>query len=155
MPAVTLNRETVYAALFATATAALAAQVPNTFAMTGRRLPPYQRLLAFEAPAFFQAQREEEVVLNSSGIPSHRRLHVDWWVYVWESDDMSVSPATRLNAALDALEAAIKPIFPGAKVQLGVPDVVRHTFIEGTIRTDEGTLGNRALACVPVVVVVA
>jgi hypothetical protein len=55
-----------------------------------------------------------------------------------------------LNPLLDALEAALAPS-PATGIQnLGLPAMVQHAYIAGKIETDEGVLGDQAIAIVPV-----
>jgi hypothetical protein len=62
----------------------------------------------------------------------------------------SAAPATILNPLLDALEAALAPS-PATGIQnLGLPAMVQHPYIAGKIETDEGVLGDQAIAIVPV-----
>jgi hypothetical protein len=51
---------------------------------------------------------------------------------------------------LDALEAALAPS-PVTGIQtLGLPGMVRHVTISGKVETDEGVLGDQAVAIVPI-----
>jgi hypothetical protein len=51
---------------------------------------------------------------------------------------------------VDALERALAPS-PATGVQnLGLPMMVQHAYISGKIETDEGVLGDQAIAIVPV-----
>ena len=55
-----------------------------------------------------------------------------------------------LNPLLDALEAALAPA-PATGIQhLGLPDMIQHAYIAGRVETDQGVLGDQAIAIVPV-----
>jgi hypothetical protein len=67
------------------------------------------------------------------------------------SSDPYLAPASVLNPLIDALEAALAPLpMNGVWQNLGFPASVMHTYINGTIETDEGALGDQAVAIVPV-----
>ena len=76
-------------------------------------------------------------------------LYADFYVYVHSSDPY-LAPATLLNPLLDALEAALAPS-PATGVQhLGLPTMVQHAYIAGKVETDEGVLGDQAIAILPI-----
>jgi hypothetical protein len=55
-----------------------------------------------------------------------------------------------LNPLIDAVEAALAPS-PAAGLQnLDLPAMVQHAAIAGKIDTDEGALGDQAIAIIPV-----
>jgi hypothetical protein len=55
-----------------------------------------------------------------------------------------------LNPLLDSLEAALAPS-PATGIQnLGLPTMVQHVYIQGKIETDEGVLGDQAIAVIPI-----
>jgi len=83
------------------------------------------------------------------GAPVVWTLHADFYLYAHSSDPYT-APATILNPLLDAVEAALAPS-PATGIQdLGMPNVVQHAYISGKIETDEGVLGDQAIAIVPV-----
>jgi hypothetical protein len=84
------------------------------------------------------------------GLPVKYTLKFDFYIYAHSSDPY-LAPASVLNPLIDALEAALAP-FPanGVWQNLGFPAGVMHTYINGTIETDEGVLGDLAIAIVPV-----
>src|ERR1700720_4482232 len=55
-----------------------------------------------------------------------------------------------LNPLLDAFEAALAPSPTTGIQNLGLPQMVQHAYIVGKIQTDEGVLGDQAIAIVPV-----
>lgn len=135
------SRESIYLALFT-----LVAAVPG-FVTTSRRLRHWDDVTAAEQPALFQAQKTE-VAATRFGMPTKWHLHADLALYVNTGQDPTAISATLLNGFIDAIEAALAPN-PGTGVQtLGA--LVSHCWIEGTIQTDEGTLGAQAVALIPI-----
>ena len=60
-----------------------------------------------------------------------------------------MSPSSVMNPLLDAVTAALAPDNPINTAQT-LGGTVAHCWIEGAIETDEGTLGDQAVAIVPV-----
>lgn len=139
-----INREAIYAALFAKlATAA-------SFVTTSRRLKHWNDVPIEQQPALFQAQRNE-VAVTTHGQPTKWTLNLD--VYVYVRTDGEQTPAPLLNPLLDAIEAALAPNAVETVLSLG--GLVHHCRIEGAIETDEGTLGDQAVAIIPVTILVS
>jgi hypothetical protein len=57
---------------------------------------------------------------------------------------------TLLNPLVDAVEAALMPAATTGVQDLGLPAMVQHAYIAGKIETDEGVLGDQAVAIIPV-----
>src|SRR5215472_13054396 len=80
-------------------------------------------------------------------------LLFDLYVYAHSSDQYR-SPAMVLNPLLDAVERALSPLYDpagiGGYTTLGLEPMVRYCRIQGRVETDEGVLGDQALAIVPV-----
>ena len=88
-------------------------------------------------------------LVKALGAPIVWALYVDFFIYV-QSSDPYLAPAVLLNPLLDAIEAALAPS-PATGVQnLGLPAMVQHAYIAGKVETDEGVLGDQAIAIVPV-----
>lgn len=137
-----MNREAIAIALFN-----LAKTAPG-LKTTSRRLKHWSDVPAEEQPALFQAQGKElvDTSLQKMGGPNSHKLQFDLYFYV-KSKDPAIPPSSLLNPLLDAFEAAITPT-PGTNQTLG--GLAQHAFISGSIETDEGTLGDQAMAIVPV-----
>ena len=137
-----MNREAIATALFN-----LVKTAPG-LVTSSRRLKHWSDVPTAEQPALFQAQGKE--VLDTStqklGGPAVHRLNFEIYLYVKSTDPLA-SPATVLNPLLDAVEAALTPTL-GTKQTLG--GLAQHAFISGSIETDEGTLGDQAVAIIPV-----
>src|SRR5271166_3813684 len=69
------------------------------------------------------------------------------------SSNPYAAPAIILNPLLDALEQALAPSMATGIQNLGLPEMVQHAYIAGKIETDEGVLGDQAIAIVPVEIV--
>ncbi|HZT51919.1 MAG TPA: hypothetical protein VFA22_08300 [Stellaceae bacterium] len=138
-----MNREPIYAALFARLAGA------GGFRTMSRRLRHWSAVEAAEQPALFQVQKRE-TAQQADGSPTVWRAELDLYVYCQAPDD-ETAPASVLNPLLDAIEAALEPA--GADLALGAQTLgglVRHCRIAGAIETDEGALGGQAVAIVPI-----
>lgn len=137
-----MNREAIYSALGNL----LLENLPqlNTFS---RILLHWDDVSPNQQPAMFLtmvSQSAEQI----TGFPTKYMLDAKLWIYT-HRDTAGVIPSVALNQILDALDAALKPAAsPLNKQTLG--GLVEHCWINGDIATDEGTLGNQAVATVPI-----
>lgn len=138
-----ISREPIYAALFA-----LVSPAAN-FVTIDRRLRHWSDVTAAEQPALFLSQKSETAVVKAPGAPTVWTLSVDLYVYVHSSDPY-LSPASVLNPLIDAIEGALTPAAASGIQDLGLPAMVQHAYIAGKVDTDEGVLGDQAVAIVPV-----
>ena len=132
-------RESIYAALFTLVSAA-----PGLFTKS-RKLLHWNDVPASQRPALFMAQRRE-TAMQVTGRPTVWTLQVDLYVYV--STLGNDYPGEVLNPILDAITAQLDYPFAGQPQTLG--GLVQWARIEGSIETDEGTLGNDAVAIISV-----
>ena len=136
-------REAIYSALWVLGSSA------GSFASSNRRLRHWADVAPAEQPALFMSEKGGNAVVKALGAPILWTLYADFYIYV-HSDDPYAAPATILNPLLDALEQALAPS-PATGIQtLGLPDMVQHAYIAGKVETDEGVLGDQAIAIVPV-----
>ena len=138
-----IAREPIYAALFALIESAVA------FVTAERRLRHWSDLAPAEQPALFQSQKSETGAVKALGAPTVWTLNVELYLYAHSSDPYQ-APATILNPLLDAVEAALAPAMTTGIQDLGLPAIVQHAYIAGRIETDEGVLGDQAVAIIPV-----
>ena len=138
-----INREPIYAALFGLIESAA------DFAVVDRRLRHWSDVSPAEQPALFMAQKTELASVKTLGAPTVWTLAVDLYLYVHSSDPY-LAPASVLNPLIDAVEAALAPSAMTGIQDLGLPATVQHAYISGKIETDEGVLGDQAVAIVPV-----
>jgi hypothetical protein len=134
-----MNREAIYSALFA-----LVSTAPG-LVTTSRKLLHWNDVQSSARPALFQAQKGETAI-QSTGLPTKWMLGVDIYVYV--STKGTDHPGAVLNPILDAIAAKLDMPFPGQPQTLG--GLVQYARIDGRIETDEGTLGDDAVAIIPV-----
>ena len=138
-----INREPIYAALFGLI------ETAADFAVVDRRLRHWSDVAPAEQPALFMAQKTELASIKTLGASTVWTLAVDLYVYVHSSDPY-LAPATVMNPLLDAVEAALAPSATTGLQDLGLPATVQHAYITGKIETDEGVLGDQAVAVIPI-----
>lgn len=135
----TWSREDVYGALFE-----LFGRIENT-PIKSRKLKHWDDCPEF--PAIYQNQTTEEAKKTGRGLPTIWTLNVDIYIYVSVSEDEE--PAIPLNEMLDKVtEALLPPEIIDNKQTLG--GLVEDCWISGAIQTSEGVLGSKAVAIVPV-----
>lgn len=134
-----MNREPIYSALFAKLAGSAG------YVTTSRRLKHWNDVQPEQQPALYLAQKGE-IALTVRGQPTKWTLTVDVYVYVRTTGEQSPGPL--LNNLLDAIEAALAPnAIENAQTLGGLCEWCR---IEGAIETDEGTLGDQAVAIIPI-----
>jgi len=136
-------REPIYAALFDLAAGAAG------FVTAERRLRHWSDVAPAEQPALFMTQKSEVASVQTLGAPTVWTLLVEFYLYAHSSDPY-LSPATVLNPLVDAVEAALAPAATTGLQDLGLPSMVQHAYIAGKIDTEEGVLGDQAIAIIPV-----
>jgi hypothetical protein len=138
-----IAREPIYAALFDLAAGAAG------FVTAERRLRHWSDVAPAEQPALFMTQKSEIAAVKTLGAPTIWTLLVEVYLYAHSSDPY-LSPATVLNPLVDAVEAALAPAATTGLQDLGLPSMVQHAYIVGKIETEEGVLGDQAIAIIPV-----
>lgn len=143
-----MNRETIAVALFGKVSNA------GSYVTKARVLKHWSDMAPSEFPAVFLCMGPNTNKDPKRGLAPKWELDYQAWIYVMAKDPADV-PSTLLNAALDALEAALTPDVATGVQDLGLPDsasgtCVSHCWLSGTIETDEGTLGQIAVAKVPI-----
>ncbi|MEY2864604.1 MAG: hypothetical protein RLY58_2311 [Pseudomonadota bacterium] len=138
-----INRESIYAALF-DRLSGIAGVVTAS-----RKLKHWSDVPMQEQPAMFVAQGNQTALPGdpSRGLPTKWTLSADVYVYV-NTQNSPDSPSTPMNTIIDAIEQRLKPDGMARTLTLG--DLVDHCWIEGTIETDEGTLGDQSVAIIPI-----
>jgi hypothetical protein len=136
-------REAIYAALWTLGSSA------GSFASANRRLRHWADVAPAEQPALFMSEKGGHAQVKKLGAPIVWTLYADFYIYVHSSDPYA-APATIINPLLDALERALAPSAATGIQNLGLPQMVQHAYIAGKIETDEGVLGDQAIAIVPV-----
>ena len=119
------------------------------FVTAERRLRHWSDVAPAEQPALFMTQKSETAAVKTLGAPTVWTLNVELYLYAHSSDPY-LSPATVLNPLVDAVEAALAPAAITGLQDLGIPSMVQHATIAGKIETEEGVLGDQAIAIIPV-----
>lgn len=142
-----MNREAVYSALWAKL------ESLDGFVTKSRKLLHWNDVGRFEQPALFMAQGNMQA-LTVSGQETKWLLHADLYLYVRTGGE---PPAPVINPLIDAVCNAVNEIHPiTGRAALFVDGVdVEYCRVEGVIDTDEGTLGEQAVAVIPVVICAA
>jgi len=139
------SRETIFAALFDVL------QNAYPWVTCSRRLENIQDLSPNVFPAAYQLQGNQ--ALKYQGVtPTVGTWDATWLLYSY-SDDPRVAPSTPLNAMVDAVLAALKPN-DGPVLRNTLGGLVEYAAAEGNIEIFEGVLGDRALAIVPIKILV-
>lgn len=137
------TREQVYAALFS------ALQTIPGLVTVSRRLKNVQDVQPEEFPAAFQLQERQSLKYQGS-VPARSTLRASWLFYA-HSADPSVAPSTALNNLVDAACSILSPTSTQQRNTLG--GLVEYAAIAGDIEVFEGVLGDRAIAIVPVEII--
>ena len=119
------------------------------FTNTNRRLRHWADVSPAEQPALFMSERGGQAAVKKLGAPIVWTLYADFYIYA-HSGDPYLAPTAILNPLVDALEAALSPSPTTGVQNLGLPQMVQHAYIAGKVQTDEGVLGDQAIAIVPV-----
>ena len=146
----TLTREGLAVALFS-----LLQGIPGVVTCS-RRVRHWADVPAEEQPAIFLAKGTELPLQSPDGNPAIWKEEFTIHIYNHQTDP-SVAPSTAINSLLDAVESRLKPVasgppgFPGSMQVLGdLTGRIRHAWISGSIETDEGCLGDQAVAIIPI-----
>lgn len=138
------SRESVYTALFAILQGAYAWQTVS------RRLQNVQDMQPEMLPAAFQLQGAQQLKYEGS-TPTVQTWEAQWLLYSYSADP-TVAPSTALNAMVDAALAVLAAPSPLQKNTLG--GLVEYAAADGSVDIFEGVLGDRAIAVVPIRIVV-
>ena len=138
-------REQIATALFELVSTA------GQFASKNRRLIHWSDVDSAAQPFICLSEKGGEASTKALGTPQIWHLHFDIHVYAFSSDPYA-SPMTVLNPLLDSIERALAPNPVTGIQNLGLPDQVQHVYIDGKLETDEGVLGDQAVAVIPVMV---
>ena len=139
-------REDIVSAFFA-----LLQTIPgvNTFS---RRLKHWDDVQPDAQPALYLTCDKQTVIQDTSGLTPVWKIQLTIYLYVFNADVTS-TPSIALNNFLDVIEGMLVPTvgplgFPNTVQTLG--GLVRYAWISGPIETDEGVLGDQAIAIIPI-----
>lgn len=139
------SRETIFANLFTILQGAYAWQTVS------RKLKNVQDVAPEAFPAAYQLQGNQALQYQG-GMPTKGTWEASWLLYSY-SDNPNVPPSSGLNAMVDAVLAALKPA-DGPIVRNTLGGTVEYAAAEGNIEIFEGVLGDRAVAVVPIKILV-
>lgn len=138
-----MNREAIYSALWNKLEAI------EGFKSKSRRLQHWADVEKRAQPALFMAQTGE-VAQTTTGAPTRWTLKLSLYIYVHTT--MNQPPGPIINPLLDAVCNAVNELHPVTGRSLLGVDGVEWCRVEGNIETDEGTLGDQAVAIIPVTI---
>lgn len=138
-----MNREDIYQALFDLVSAAPGLVTTSRKLLHWSDVPPSQR------PALFLTQKSETAI-NTTGLPTKWMLSAE--IYVYGSTKGAICSGEVLNPIVDAITNALATTEIGPQTLGGL---VHYARIEGTIETDEGNLGDDAVAIIHVSILTA
>ncbi|EHU2374009.1 MULTISPECIES: hypothetical protein [Acinetobacter calcoaceticus/baumannii complex] len=143
-----INREAIFMALFD-----LLKNIDG-FVTAERRLRHWSDVPDIEQPYLCLAQGQQSVAQGSpaTGVKPKWTLYADIYLYARTTGEQV--PSSVLNPLVDAIEAALQPEFPEIEKCQTLNSLVTHCWIDGTIETDEGTLGDQAVAVIPISILV-
>lgn len=149
-----LNREALFDALFQRLTNL------GGFVYTSRIFATYDDIDASQQPALIMT-KGSETVENKRGFPPKWTLNGTIYIYCRNDQDTHISPSVQLNQLITLVEGAFERT-PTESAITNAPYLdspsdflttlngrCSHAWITGTIQTDEGMLGQQAVALVP------
>ena len=150
-----MNRETIYAAMFAKFAGITFTSGNNSaFNLTSRKLKHWDDVTLEQYPCLFQIQTKERNV-QPRGMPQKWTLDILLYVYVntGAQNDPSITPSSLLNPILDAIDGVLG-FDDGKAGALSLGGLVSNVSITGDIETSEGNLGDLEIAVIPISIVV-
>jgi len=139
-----MSREAAFSALFAAVSGAYA------WGLASRRMKVWSEVPAALRPAVFQLESGPETYQWASPAKPKRTLEAKLFLY-FDARDPTAPGASQINAALDAIDAALAPA--GADANLGrqtLGGAVHDCKIVGVPVRDTGDLDGDGLAVVSV-----
>lgn len=145
-----INREAIHTGIYALLQVMLEA---GTITTLTRKLRHPNDVQPEEMPYVCMVAKSQQRTQQQQHTPAKYLLPIELYVYVARkgSDEEA---ATILNQTLDAIDRALERPHNHPMQNLDIPGVIRAA-VEGEITTDEGTLGDIAVAVVPIEVLAA
>lgn len=138
-----MTREPIYSALYSRLSSG------GLFATVSRRLVHWTDVPRAQCPAVYVTQRSE-IAQVQRGQPIRWLLNVDLYIYAYAESTDDQSPSVIMNPLLDAVCGMFNPDPITGTAILG--GKAYHCRVSGTIETDEGVLGELAVAIVPLII---
>lgn len=140
-----MSRRAIFAALFAQLAA-----VPG-FQTRSRRLKSWSDVAPPDQPALFQVEQTQDAQ-RTPRMPTKWTLHAELAIYAHEANTTNGADLSDLlNDLVDGVVAALEPL-PGQETQT-LGGLVTDVRIDGAIETDEGRLGQQAVAVIPLLII--
>lgn len=137
-------REPIFTALMAK----FAPYYPGTFKTLSRRLVHFNEVSPSAQPALFVSAGDQIASYIRHG-PAKWTLTAE--LYLYARTDGHLDPSPIINPLLDTIEAALAfDDVVNGKLTLG--GLVETCRIEGQVQIHEGTIGDQAIAIVPVLI---
>jgi len=114
-----------------------------------RRVKAVQDMQPEEMPAAFQIQGKQSMKFAGS-TPTVTDMDVTWAIYT-QTPDALTAPSIALNELTEAALAQLSPS-PGSDRQT-LGGLVEYAAVDGDIEIFEGILGDRAVALIPIRIV--
>lgn len=143
-----MTREPIYAALFAFFSGLTAGGTP--LFVTATRIPTtWENVAPEDQPALLLMPRTETAKYRK-GLPTIWTLSIDLLLYVHTGaqNDPAQVPAQLLNTLIDAVEASIA-VDDLSNQTCTLGGLVSHCAIQGQIELSLGSLGDEAVAIIP------
>jgi hypothetical protein len=135
-----MDSEAIYQALF------MRLRQAQGFVTYSRRLRHWNNTAEAEQPSLMTSEGRR-LLRQTKGVPAIHELFLNVFLYAIENDTER-SPAEKLNPLIDAVVNVIGvDSFSDHAQTLG--GLVSHCWVE-SVETDEGTLGNQAVAMITI-----
>lgn len=136
------------------ALAALLAVLSATadFKLVSRRNRSPESITADQSPALFLIETGESYVRPAPNQPPRRTLQVDAIFYNDVGSDPNAIPTAVINAALDALDTAMRPDNQLTGL-FTIGGLVYSATIVGEVRKESGAKTGRAIAAAPIEII--
>jgi hypothetical protein len=144
-----ITREDIFDALFQLVAGAQVDGSP-AFKTTSRKLLHWDRVVSADQPALFITQARESA-MSKIKLPTVWTLRASIFIYAHQNS-LDTLPSTALNNLIDAVEQQLAPDWTGEQTLGGLALQCR---IVGDIETDEGVLGDQAIAIINVEILAA
>lgn len=145
-----MNREAITAALFDRL------QATEGIRTAGRKPVAWDQVSPAECPALFLGVGSSQVITATGQYPLWQ---LEFLVYLYAHDGSSIGPSWQLNTLIDAVSVSMNrdlsdPAGSGVGTATTLGGLV-HSVELGSVTTDEGSFGDRAVAVVTLQVLAA
>lgn len=140
-----IDREAIYSALFERLK-----DIPG-LVTSSRKLLHWADVPAEDQPALFVAQGDQ-TTSTTSGQDTAWLLRADVYLYVHTAGE---APGPVMNPLMDAICNTVNAVHPVTGRAMLDVEGVSYCRVDGTIETDEGTLGDQAVAIIPITILAA